>query len=251
MKIWYILGILLASAILSSAQENNAGKVVYEQVVKLEIKLEGDAAQFADMLPKERKTNKVLYFNPEESLYQNGKSDAPDPMQMQHGSSNVMIRMEEPDNKVYTALSGAKQIEQREFMSRVFLIERKTENQWKLTGKQKMILDYPCQEAVMGKDSSRIVAWFTPVIQSQAGPGSYNGLPGLILAIDTDNGKNTITAQSVDFSELPKDALQKPDKGKKVTQEEFDAIVAEKMKEMGVENGGKTGGAHMMIQIKR
>ena len=176
MKIWYILGILLASAILSSAQENNAGKVVYEQVVKLEIKLEGDAAQYADMLPKERKTNKVLYFNPEESLYENGKSDAPDPMQMQHGGSNVMIKVEEPDNKVYTALSDAKQIEQREFMSRVFLIERKTENQWKLTGKQKMILEYPCQEAVMEKDSSRIVAWFTPVIQSQAGPGSYNGL---------------------------------------------------------------------------
>ena len=113
-----------------------------------------------------------------------------------------------------------------------------------------MILEYPCQEAVMEKDSSRIVAWFTPVIQSQAGPGSYNGLPGLILAIDTDNGKNTITAQSVDFSALPKEALQKPDKGKKVTQEEFDAIVAEKMKEMGVENGGKSG-TQMMIHIKR
>jgi len=137
MKIWYILGILLASAICSLAQENKTGKVVYEQVVKLEIKLEGDAAQFADMLPKEWKTNKVLYFNPEESLFENGKSDAPDPVQMQHGGANVMIRMEEPDNKVYTALSDAKQIEQREFMSRVFLIERNTENQWKLTGKQK------------------------------------------------------------------------------------------------------------------
>ena len=59
--------LLLISAIILglnlNAQENTSGTVVYEQVMKLDIKLDGDAAQFAHMMPKERKSNKVLYFN--------------------------------------------------------------------------------------------------------------------------------------------------------------------------------------------
>ena len=37
--------------------------------------------------------------------------------------------------------------------------------------------------------------------------------------------------------------LQKPKDGKKVTEEEFKTIVAEKMKEMGIEEGGPEGGS--------
>ena len=236
-------------AVQIKAQENTSGKVKYEQVVKLEIKLEGDAAQFADMLPKERRSNKVLYFSPEASLYENGEKAEDQNMSMNSGGGNVMIRMEEPENKIYTDLKNKKQLEQREFMTRVFLIDGDVNQQWKLTGNQKMILDFPCQEATLEKDSIKIAAWFTPVIPVSAGPASYGGLPGLILAVDSDNGKNTITATSVDFSAVKSDNLEKPGKGKKVTREEFDRIVAEKMKEMGAE--GQGGGTHMMIRIQK
>jgi len=237
-----ILGLYL------NAQENTSGIVVYEQVMKLDIKLEGDAAQFAHMMPKERKSNKVLYFNSDATLFENGKSEEDEDMSMHSGGANVMIKMEEPENKVFTDLSSNKQIEQREFMTRVFLIEGEVANQWKITGKQKMILDFPCQEAVTEKDSTKMIAWFTPAIPVSAGPANYGGLPGLVLAVESEDGKQKTIATSVDFSPLADDILQKPKKGKKVTRDEFDKVVAEKMKEMGGEHGE---GRQMMIRIHR
>jgi GLPGLI family protein len=249
MKKSFLFLLASVSALIVWAQDNTTGTVKYEQVVKLEIKLEGDAAQFADMLPKERKSNKVLYFNPKASLYENGEKAEDQNMSMSSGSGNVMIRMEEPENKIFTDLEKKSQLEQREFMTRVFLIEGEINQQWKLTGNQKMILDYPCQEAVMEKDSSKIVAWFTPVIPVSAGPSNLGGLPGLILSVEKNDGKETINATSVEFATVPNDKIEKPDKGKKVTREEFDKIVEEKMKEMGAEGGA--GGQHMMIRIQK
>jgi GLPGLI family protein len=230
-----------------SAQENTTGIVIYEQVVQLEVKLEGEAAAFADMLPKERKSEKVLYFSPGAALYENGKSTADD-LNMQAGGGNVMIRMTEPENKVFTDLENKKQVEQREFMTRVFIIEDEAAHQWKLTGNQKMILDYPCQEAVLEKNDRRVAAWFTPVIPVSAGPGNFCGLPGLILQVNIDEGKQIKTAKSVGFSPLSENILLKPEKGKKVTRDEFDKIVEEKRKETGA---GQGEGARMMIQIHR
>ena len=40
-----------------------SGKITYEEKAKIEIKLEGDAAQFADQMPKEQVSSKVLFFN--------------------------------------------------------------------------------------------------------------------------------------------------------------------------------------------
>lgn len=247
-KLLFLIPIIFLG-LYSIAQDNTSGTIVYEQLIKLELKLEGDAAQFAHMLPKERKSNKVLYFNRDASLFENGEAEEDESMSMSSGDGNVMIKMLEPENKVFTDLKSKKQIEQKEFMTRVFLIEDKISQQWKITGKQKMILDFPCQEAITVIDSVKMIAWFTPAIPVSAGPNNYSGLPGIILSVESENGNNKINAKSVDFSILEKDVLSKPKKGKKVSREEFDTIVAEKMKEMGAEKG--EDGHQMMIRIHR
>ena len=48
-----------------------------------------------------------------------------------------------------------------------------------------------------------------------------------------------IVAQDIDFKKIDKKLITKPKKGKKVTKEEFQKIVEEKMKEMGMENRGE------------
>ena len=102
--------IILITAILISfltfSQDKISGTVVYENTVKLEIKLEGEASQFADMLPKERKSEKILYFTSGESLYENYVSKASEDAVMHLGSINVMIKMVESENKVYTDVIG-------------------------------------------------------------------------------------------------------------------------------------------------
>lgn len=64
---------------------------------------------------------------------------------------------------------------------------------WRLTNETKEILGYPCQKAILSRDSAKkmgtdpqmgdIIAWFTTAIESQLGPKLYAGLPGLILEI--------------------------------------------------------------------
>ena len=78
------------------------------------------------------------------------------------------------------------------------------------------------------------------------GPSSYCGLPGVVLAVDINNGDQTITATSVNTDTVDVSKIVKPKDGKKVTQEEFDKIRDEKMKEMGVEPGS---GNNVIIRI--
>ena len=166
---------------------------------------------------------------------------------MWHGEGNVNIVMKTPENKIYTDLIKKEIIEQREFMTRMFLINGDMpEKDWKITGQQEMILDYPCIEATHTDTSGMVTRiWFTPSINIPAGPGNYCNLPGLVLKVDINEGQRVLEARSISFDDPGKDVFEKPDNGKKVSRDEFDTIVAEKMKEMGAE--GSTGGGGIVI----
>jgi GLPGLI family protein len=225
-----------------------SGSVIYEQIDQLNIQMEGDAAQFADALPKERKSEKILHFNEEASLYENLHTEDPESTPDVHGAGGMMIKMAEPENKMYIDLKAGVQIEQKEFMTRMFLIESdRTKWEWKLTGNQKMILDYPCQEAISSSEEKEVVAWFTPAIAVSVGPGNYGNLPGLVLEVNIDEGSHLLAAKSVELKALENGLLKKPSKGKEVTEEEYQAIVAEKLKEMGVDHEGAAGGDHTVV----
>lgn len=246
-----IMGMLAAGLLAAQDGSNGfllSGSVIYEQIMKLNIQLDGDATQFANALPKERKSEKVLYFTEDAALYENHQSeDTEESMDMGNGAQ-VMIRMAEPDNKTYTDLNRGIQIEQKEFMSRMFLVETELpKGQWKLTGEQKMILEYPCQQAIAEEEGKEVIAWFTPSISVSAGPASYGNLPGLVLEVIMNEGDHVISAKSVELKELDKALLKKPSKGKKMTPEEYDAIVEAKLEEMGVEHGADGGSNHTVV----
>lgn len=237
----------------TTANQVTSGTVKYQETVKVEIHLEGAGAEFANMIPKERKSNKILYFNQDAALFLADKEAAEEENMAFEGEGGmVMIRTSEPDNKLYTDLKNKKQIEQREFMTRMFLVEGSMETSpWKLTGNEKTILGYACQEATMEKDSIKTVAWFTPSIAVAAGPANYNNLPGLVLEVNYNDGKRILTATSLEPT-VDQAKLVKPKEGKKVTKEEFKQIMDEKMKEMGIERGeGHAEGATMMIRISK
>ncbi|TSA33305.1 MAG: GLPGLI family protein [Porphyromonadaceae bacterium] len=258
MKTLISISIGLMAFTMLGAQSNPAkairsGKVIYEDKAKVEIHLEGDAAALAASLPKERKSLQSLLFNENASLYANVKKEeaGADEHMSELGGAVVMVKMMVPDNKMYTDFAGKKQIEQREFMTRMFLIEKELGvPDWKLTGNVKDILGYSCQEAVrQPNDSTKIVAWFTPAIPIPSGPGQYLNLPGLVLAVELDNGDHTLIAQSIEEMPVDNKMLAKPKEGKKTTEAEFKKIVDEKMKEMGAEGTGS--GTRVMIRIEK
>jgi GLPGLI family protein len=246
----------LAIAACGSAQNAKpltlqAGKIQYVEKTKFEIaKVEGLSDEMMAAFPKEQVAHKMLYFNTEASLYTKDKTqDNNTSVTNESEGMAVKIYMEEPDDKSYCDLKTMKNFEEREFMTRRFLIESdQSKKEWKLTGNQKTVLDYPCQEAVLQDGDRKITAWFTPMIPVSSGPANFGNLPGLILAADINDGKTTITATSIDPTTPDKSLIVKPKDGKKVTRAEFEKIRDEKMKEMG---GSTNGGSHVIVRVQQ
>jgi len=246
-----LLIIVLSLPVIAWSQDQR-GTIQYKEKVKLEFKIEGPMSEALQNMPKERISGKVLYFSPEASLNKKAEqeNDNNEKEIMQSGK-NIRITMTEPDNRYFIDLNKKKTIEQREFMTRKFLISGDLpENNWKIIGEQEEILDYPCMEAIK-TDTSGVITrvWFTPAINIPAGPSEYCNLPGMVLKVDIDNGKRIIEATNINFDDPGDEVFEKPKKGKKVTKEEFDKIVAEKMEEM--EAQGTTKGATVVIKIRK
>lgn len=241
---------LCLTGLLQAQEPITDGRVVYRETQKLEIRLEGDAAQFAHALPKERSSRKVLLFNEDAAVYKNAKEggDAED-LAMEQGGAMVQIKMVEPDNQFFTNLKDQSTVEQREFMTRLFLIQGEQESGgWKISGEQKEIIGYPCQMATrMGTDSTLVEAWFCAEIPVSAGPQNFSGLPGLVLEVNINEGERTIIAETLEPLSAEEELI-KPKKGKKVSREEFDQIVKEKMEEMGAQSGARQGTFIMHIE---
>lgn len=97
---------------------------------------------------------------------------------------------------------------------------------WDISSNIKKIGDYVCYQAVATeKLYSRkgyyyyrnVVAWFTPDIALNFGPKNYNGLPGLVLEIQT--GKYTLTATSINLN--PEESFEiTPPKGFVISEEQ-------------------------------
>ncbi|MBI9042354.1 GLPGLI family protein [Lutibacter sp.] len=82
----------------------------------------------------------------------------------------------------------------------------------------------PKMEAVI------VTAWYTLDIPVSHGPGDYWGLPGLILEISY--AETNILCTKIVMNPKEKSVISEPNKGKVVTQEEYDTILKEKMTEM-------------------
>lgn len=238
----------LTIALFSLAQSVAKNQLVtqasinYDEVIKFDIQIDNMTAEMQAMLPKENTSAKQLHFNEKVSRYENRDNSEDTYMEDESKNGGVSIMISQADNIVYRDLENSKMLEQTEFMTRVFLIESDMpKEEWKITAKQKEILGFLCQQAIkQTSDSSWVNAWFTPMIPVSSGPGEYGNLPGLILAVETSDGDRSITATSIDIKTVDKKLLQKPKKGKKVSREEFETIVAEKTEEMGGASGGQT-----------
>lgn len=85
-----------------------------------------------------------------------------------------------------------------------------------------------------------VVAWYTPQIPINQGPGEYWGLPGLILEVNED--RTTILCSKIVMNPEEKEEIKVPSKGKEVTREEYTETVKKKMEEMREMYGGGRGG---------
>jgi GLPGLI family protein len=217
--------------------QNTEGVIQYEETVNLH-KMIPDSMlkQMGGMIPETRSTQMELYFKGDESLYK--RLDDPD--EQPQGGGGGWGGMGRTSGETYKNLATEKLVEQKEMFGKKFLIEDTLKVQrWKLGTDQMTILGYKCTKATM-TDSVRmrgdsmtkrsITAWFAEDVPLAMGPGLYGSLPGLVLAVDVNNGQQTSVAKKVEFKKVKDEDITAPSKGEKLTRKEFDEKVKEMMK---------------------
>jgi GLPGLI family protein len=252
-----ILTLSMGLALVAANGQQKQGRVVYERTVQMRMMGGGEMDQ---MMPRSRKDKLEVLFGNDQSLRRTLEDDAQEEMSSESGGMHVRMMIAGGNDVTYTNFSTGRLVEQREFGARNYIVADSIRKMnWKLTGETRTVLNYPCQQAVaqrIGKrmvtamengelknqevaDTMNITAWFTLAIPVPAGPEYQGQLPGLILAIDVNDGR--VVYQAVELSpEANLDDIKAPSKGKKVTSEEFVKEREKVMKEMQ-RNGGRKG----------
>lgn len=233
------LSLLTISFLTLPLSAQTSGIIIYEDQTNLHRDISPDNEELKSMIPEFRTTKWELIFYPEESLYQPHKEieltgpDATNQYRLRFGKENRIL---------YKNLTDEKLVDSRDFMQKQFLIKGfTTSRKWKIGKNQKSILGYQCLEATAQEDSTTMVrAWFAPQINIPNGPSDFQGLPGMILQIDINDGSRTLTAISIDQDPVDRSLIIIPTKGKEITSEEFEKIRKEKMEEMNRRSGSST-----------
>jgi GLPGLI family protein len=176
-----------------------------------------------------------------------------------------VFRMAGNNDETFTDLTKRQRVDKRELFDNEMLIGDSIRPlAWKFADDTKSILGKTARKAYAQRigtrmavsfengemkrapvaDTSTITAWYTTEVPVSFGPGEFQGqLPGLILELDVNNGRQVFKA--VELSPKVSVAAIKEPKGKRLTQSEYekerDRLMAEMAKNM-------PGGMNVRIQ---
>jgi len=258
MKKLFLAGAALLFISQLQAQQKE-GRVIYERTMQLQIRIndDNDNDQVQRMLPKSRTDKFELSFGNNQSIWKHVDEEQ---QNEEFGGGGMQIRMMAPgtDDITWCDFNKAAKTEQRAMFDKKFLVADSIRKlNWKLGEDSKTILGYTCRKAtaqrygkrmsmninngVMEKkeisDTSNIVAWFTTDIPVPAGPEVQGQLPGLILALDMNDGRMTYVAKEIS-PKVDLGSIKEPSKGKKLTPDEFAVERNKMMDEMQKNNTG-------------
>ncbi len=263
-KLFFGCAAVLSLSSLYAQQKE--GVVIYVRTMQMQIHI-NDNDQVQQMLPKSRTDKFELSFGNNQSLWKHVDEDQQND---EFGGGGMQIKMMAPgtEDVTYCNFDKTWKVEQRELFGKKFIIADSIRKlNWKMGEETKTILGHNCRKAVTqryGKrttmninngvmekkelnDTTNIVAWFTTDIPVSAGPEVQGQLPGLILALDMNDGRMTYVAASVS-PKVDLVSIKEPGKGKKVTPDEFAAERNKMMDEMQKNNQGGNGNRVIRIQ---
>jgi len=229
-----------------SAQDDSeikAGIVKYEAFDKFDLSYfknaDSKVKEWLAGMSKGAKSSKVLYFNNRYSLFEedySAQATAEDKkVLVMRGKMPYITAPRAELKKVYIDRKNGEMTQQMELMTRFFIIDKDIlEWEWKPAPEQTKILGYLCMSAKSTTGDKTITAWFSPQINTIAGPDLYSGLPGLILAVDI-NGENVLLATEVDINQPGDEVFKKPSEGRKMKREAFQKLVDEKIEQYRAE----------------
>ncbi len=246
----FILFVVFISVSTLALSQNNEGTIIYEDKINVWKNLPPEMESMKSNIPEYRSQSATMLFTSEESFYApKKKTEAEKAASRERRAGEKrgerrrrrgMRGGKRNKEKIYRNLADNNSKSSSQFFGKQFLVSGPLKKyDWKLSGKQKQVGSFLCQEAIY-KDSTDIIhAWFTPMIPVNSGPSTYGGLPGMILHMDFNDGSRTITATDVQLGKIDRSLIVEPTEGKKISHEEFEILKEEKMKEMKEEYGGE------------
>ena len=241
-KLVKVLLIVFTFVISEIQAQEFQGIATYKTQRKLDIKLDstkvgGMQDEIMAMLKKQFEKTYLLTFNKEESSYKEDESLAPPSV----GGNAVMIMSMGGSGELYKNIKTQRYVKQSDLFGKTFLVQDSLKTlSWDLQSDTKNIGTYTCFKATLerevvsdldgSKEMQTVTAWYTPQIPVSNGPEEFQGLPGLILELSYDS--QIILCSKISLNPSKQIVIKQPTNGKSVTQSEFDAIMAKKMKEM-------------------
>ncbi len=225
-------------------------------------------AQIQASLKKQMEQNYVLSFNQTESTWKKEESLGGGPATAAAGGAVFMVASSGEGSTLYKNIADQSFAQEQEMMGKEYLIQDKLEApEWELSEETKKVGNYTAQKASFTriidakrfstgmtemenvKDTIQVTVWFTPEIPVSHGPENYFGLPGLILEVQ--NQGRTLICEKIELNPSTEPVvIERPSKGKEITQAEFRVVQEEGMKQMMNRYQGKPGsGNRMEIRI--
>jgi GLPGLI family protein len=120
-----------------------------------------------------------LHFSPDKSIFLPIESVVPSKADWATSKNTVIQDFQNSERvSIYNLFGESKVVKDN-------IVERN----WKITERKRNIAGYSCRRAIWNKnDSTRIYAWYTDQLIPSTGPETFNGLPGTILGLATEDG---------------------------------------------------------------
>ena len=271
-----ILSLLLFFGIglQASFAQGFTGRAYYKSSSKISISMDStkmapeQMAQIQASLKKQMEQNYILSFTQTESTWKKEESLGGGPATASAGGAVFMVASSGEGSALYKNIADQTYLQEQEMMGKEYLVKDKSEPfEWELSEETKKIGNYTAQKASFTKivdsrqfstgmtemenvkDTLQVTVWFTPEIPVSHGPENYFGLPGLILEVQ--NQGRTLICEKIELNPSADPVIiERPSKGKEMTQAEFRVVQEEGMKQMMNRYQGKPGsGAQMQIRI--
>lgn len=225
----FIIVVVLLLAGMAGAQITG-GRITYERKTNLYKRMKHweEVKEWIKEADKIKIEDFELTFNDSTACFKPIESEVRDYFEWAT-NKNTTYQYKASDTKV-----TFKKIWGEEFMLKDSLSKRK----WKITDGQRNIAGYNCRKAIwVENDSSRVYAWYADEIIPGFGPESFNGLPGMILGLATEDGGTIYFAKKVEIVKPNAEVFLLPKTKKKPMK--TDEFRAQLVKQYGKEKWGK------------
>jgi GLPGLI family protein len=221
-----VAGVMLLMATISFGQISQ-GRIVFERKTNL-MKRMGDNPRMKNFITEENKyriEKFELIFNDSMCVFRPIEDDEPDAtgfMKYLTTRNTVYQNIAQREKTIFMDLWGTEAIIKDSMDTR----------RWKITESKRVISGYNCRKAIWEiNDSTRVYAWYALEIVPSIGPEGFEGLPGAILGMATEDGSVIYFAKEVKAMATQAATLQPNTKGKEVYTEE--QLKAQLMQRMG------------------